>query len=637
MKEKIKKENQGNQGLDELCKKIANMEDILAAIGDAISIQDTDFRIIYQNEAHKNLIGDHAGGYCYRAYNRRDIICEGCPVVKSFTDGGIHTIEKTGGGDNKFIVEITASSLRDSSGKIIAGIEVVRDITRRRKADEALRKSEEQYRILLENIQDGVFVVLHGKLKFVNDSLAKMAGYTADEITGREFQAFIAPEDVERLSEYYAKRQEGRSAPREYECRLLHKDGISRILVKVNVGTILYEDGIASLGTVKDITGNRKIEEELQKTQKMEILGGLAGGIAHEFNNILTAIVGNIALAKMYAKPGLEIFDILTEVEMASLKAKNLTQQLNTFSKGGNPVKRIFSLADLIRDSVNFALSGSTIRCEFLVQDDLLPVEGDENQINQALNNLIVNAKDAMPQGGIVQVKAENIMLYPENPFNLGDGKYIKISVMDHGVGIPKEYLPKVFDPFFTTKKDRDGLGLTITYSIVKKHNGYIGVDSKPGEGAAFYLYLPAVQEKITPKEKTGQRFPTGRGKILVMEDEDLVRSVIARMLDQCGYQAEFAKDGIETIELYMNAKNSAKPFDAVIMDLIIPGGMGGRETIRKLIELDPDVKAIVSSGYSNDQIMSNFREYGFTSILPKPYSLEDLCRTLYKVTKGQD
>lgn len=632
MKKEHKKKSQDISSREKAAALPVRLESVLDDVGDAISIQDRDFRVLYQNRTHKALTGDHVGEFCYRAYNRRKDVCPGCPVAMTFEDGSVHTIRKQGESDlgNRY-VEIISSSLKDSAGNIIAGIESVRDITERKKTEEALVSSEQKYLALLNNIQDGVYLVRDFRFQYVNENLARMIGYTAGEMIGNEVSHFIAPEDVAMVSGYYARRTSGESAPEEYECHLLHKDGHTRITVIIHAGAVTLEDGVIALGTIKNVTERKKLEDELLENQKLEILGNLAGGIAHEYNNILTAIAGNISLAKMYAKPGLEVHDILTEAEKASLRAKHLTQQLLTFSKGGSPVKKVFPFSEILRNSASFILSGSAIKCEFSLPDDPLPVDGDENQISQAVNNIIINAKESMPQGGSILITAEVIELDTEKPFHFRTGKYIKLSLKDQGIGIPKEFLPRVFEPFFTTKKDHEGLGLTTTYSVIKKHNGYISIQSQPGAGTTIIIYLPIARADISQEETGAMAYPTGRGRVLVMEDEGLVQTVIARMLDQCGFDADFAKNGEETLEFYARAIESGKYYDAVIMDLIIPGGMGGRETIGKLLELDPEVKAVVSSGYSSDPIMANYREYGFKYVLPKPYKMEELCTILSK------
>lgn len=510
------------------------------------------------------------------------------------------------------------------------------DESRQKKTEDTLKKSEEKYRLLVENIQDGVFIIQDAKIKFSNEAFARMIGYTSEEVVGMDIQKLIAPEDLELVMDRYQQRLAGKNVPREYEFLMLHKDGATRVIVNMLVGLVDYQDRTASMGTVKDVTEHKLIEAELQKAQKLESLGILAGGIAHDFNNILTAIAGNISLAKMYAKPGLEVFDILAEVEKAALRAKNLTTQLLTFSKGGTPLKKLTSMSKLIKDSSDFAISGSNVKCEISTPDSLWPVEIDEGQISQVIHHLIIHAQQAMPEGGIIKVTAENITADAGHSLPLKNGKYLKIAVKDQGRGIPEEHISKIFDPYFTTTREGSGLGLASAYSIIKKHSGHITAESKLGEGTSFNLYLPASEGKI-PMVKDAAAAPAGRGKgkVLVMDDDDTVRLVVGRMLGQCGYETEFAEDGNKAIDLYRKAKESGQPFDAVIIDLIIPAGMGGKEAIKKLVDIDPDIRAIVSSGYSDDPVMSNFKEYGFKNAMAKPYEIAELRKMLHEVISG--
>ena len=382
----------------------------------------------------------------------------------------------------------------------------------------------------------------------------------------------------------------------------------------------------------RDITENRKMEAELVKAQKLESLGVLAGGIAHDFNNFLTAIIGNLSLAKMDSKPGDQVVAWLNEMEKASLQAKNLTQQLLTFSKGGEPIKKLVSLTELVKNSATFSLRGSNVRCNFFISEDLLPVEVDEGQIGQVINNLVLNADHAMPEGGIIEICAENITLTADNEFSLPAGPYIRTSFRDHGVGIRPDHLAKVFDPYFTTKHKGSGLGLTVAYSIIDKHNGRMTVESELGLGTTFTIYLPASDKPASQSADEEKRLLIGKGKILVMDDEEFIRDVAIQMLSKIGYEVSVANDGNQAIEMYRQAQTSGEPFDIVIMDLTIPGGMGGKEAIQKLKKLDPNVKALVSSGYSNDPIMSNFRDYGFQGVVKKPYRIQDMSDALRSV-----
>ena len=380
----------------------------------------------------------------------------------------------------------------------------------------------------------------------------------------------------------------------------------------------------------------KRMEGELLKTGKYESLGVLAGGIAHDFNNLLTGIIGNISLAKTFARPEEKIYEILERSEKACFRATELTTQLITFAKGGAPIKKTVLINDLIKDSVSFVLSGSNIRCEFSIQDDLWPVEVDEGQIRQVISNLIVNAAEIMPEGGVIKVRAENITISIKDTLLLKEGKYIRVFIEDQGIGIPKELLGKVFDPYFTTKQKGSGLGLSTAYSIIHKHAGVITVESALGVGTTFCIYLPASKKIAARKASTHEEASIIRqGKILVMDDEEMVRKLAGDLWSIIGYEVGLARDGKEAIELYRKAKEVGKPFDIVMLDLTIPGGMGGRETIKRLLEIDPDVKAIVVSGYSNDPIMADCKAYGFIGAVTKPYNIEELRKLVGEIIDG--
>jgi len=379
----------------------------------------------------------------------------------------------------------------------------------------------------------------------------------------------------------------------------------------------------------------KRAQEELQNVVKLESISILAGGVAHDFNNILTGIMGNVTLAKRYVKPGEKVFDRLLEAEKACLRARDLTQQLLTFSKSGTLVRRSSSIASLLKESASFNLRGSGVRCEFSLPDDLWPVQFDEGQMNQVISNLIINAIEAMLESGVLNIRVKNAIIEEGSAVPLPEGRFVEIAIQDQGIGIPEEKLDKIFDPYFTTKRKGSGLGLATAYSIIKSHSGCITVTSELNVGTTFCIYLPAA-EKSSPSKKEPEMDTdfTGRGRILVMDDEEIIREMLGRMLTLDGYKVEVASDGAEAVEQYIRAREQGQPFAAVILDLTVPGGMGGREAIKKLLEVDPGVKTIVSSGYSNDPIVADFGKYGFKGVATKPYAATELENTLRNVLR---
>jgi nitrogen-specific signal transduction histidine kinase/ActR/RegA family two-component response regulator len=393
---------------------------------------------------------------------------------------------------------------------------------------------------------------------------------------------------------------------------------------------------IGLIHIVRDITERKRMEEEILKARKLESVGILAGGLAHDFNNLLQGILGNISFAKTLSNPEDRVYKILENAESSYMRAISLTNQLITFSKQGEPIKKPAFVKNLIKDTTSFTLSGSGIRSKFNIPDNLWPVDVDEGQITRVIQNIVMNARDAMPEAGTVNVAAENTTVSEKDSIALNNGKYIKISIEDHGAGIPEENLSKIFDPYFSTK-DRVsekgmGLGLTICYSIIKNHEGLITVESKSDIGTTFQIYLPASEKEEVRKEKTKAESFTVKGRVLIMDDEAVVTDFVEEFLRHIGCEVEVARDGEEAIDLYKKDLEAQRPFDVVILDLTVPGGMGGRETIGKLLEINPDVKAVASSGYSNDPVMTDFEQYGFKGILIKPYQIENLNEILSKL-----
>lgn len=508
---------------------------------------------------------------------------------------------------------------------------------------EALRESEERFRQLAGATFEGILIYDRQRIIDINNRFEEMFGYTSAEVVGRTITDFVAPASQELVIE---RLKAGSTLP--YEFMALRRDGTT-FPVEANSRSTAYRDQSVTMVAIRDMTERKRMEEELINSRKLEAIGNLAGGIAHDFNNMLTAILGNISLAMLDAEPGSELYSLLTPAEHACYQARNLARQLLTFSRGGAPVKSIASLGDLIQTATNFSLSGSNVRCEFDLPADLNPVEVDEGQITQVINNLVINAKQAMPEGGIIKIYGRNVNVLraalsydgdppssgPEHqsqPLQLKDGSYLEVIVEDQGVGIAKEYLGKVFDPYFTTREQGKGLGLSTSYAIIQKHQGHIRVRSEVGSGTAFHFYLPAYQPPGVVKKTAAPATASGQGRVLVMDDEQPIRELLEYALTRFGYQTELTKDGREVVERYQQAQQANCPFDVVIMDLTVPGGMGGKEAIQKLREIDPHVKAIVSSGYSNEPVLSNYRQYGFSAVVTKPYEIQELSKVIQAV-----
>ena len=423
-----------------------------------------------------------------------------------------------------------------------------------------------------------------------------------------------------------------------YTISLKDKTEFGELADNFNTMSVSLKEGYTKLQ--EETSERKKMEQELIKSQKLESLGVLAGGIAHDFNNLLTAILGNIDIALTDLPAESEIIDHLKSAETASVRARDLTRQLLTFSRGGAPIKKTVIITDTIKSSASFALSGSNITCEFIISDQLWPVEADDGQISQVIHNLVLNAREAMPAGGVIKIRSENVTSAQLTDLPFVQDRYIRITVEDMGTGIAEENLPMIFDPYFTTKnlgtQKGMGLGLAICHSIVRNHNGFITAESVLKKGTSFHAFLPASEKRLPEKEETDENLAGGEGRVLFMDDEEVVRNTAYGILKRLGYDVELAKDGAEAVEKYRAAQGASRPFKAVIMDLTVPGNMGGREAIGRLREIDPSVKAILSSGYSSDHVMTNFREYGFCDMVVKPYKISELGKTLRKVIADQ-
>lgn len=492
--------------------------------------------------------------------------------------------------------------------------------------NERLAEQILKLRAIIENQDEGIAVVNPDEIvTFSNPASDALFGVPVGTLVGRHLGEFTDAEQMKIIRSETERRRRGEHS--RYELEIMQPAGHKRRLL-ITAAPQYDQSGefTGTLGLLRDITDQRKMEEELLKMQKLESLSILAGGIAHDFNNYLVAILGNISLAKLALSPEDEAYQRLGAAENAASRAKDLTQQLLSFSKGGAPIKKAASLAALLQQTAEFALRGSNVRLHLSVAENLWPAEFDPGQITQLITNLVINADQAMPHGGIIHIEAENVTLDERHTLPLTGRHYIKLTIRDQGVGIPEKYLNKIFDPYFTTKQTGNGLGLATCYSIVKKHDGHITVDSQPGIGTTFTVYLPALPHQQPPSRPPVQPQPLNRrGKILVMDDDEIIRDVTAHILRRLNYQAAFAQDGRQAIELYQQARQQGQPFDAVILDLTVPHGLGGKETIQELLQIDPQVKAIVSSGYSNDPVVSDFEQFGFRGCMIKPYKMHEL------------
>ena len=509
-------------------------------------------------------------------------------------------------------------------------LSVLTDITERTRMEKALRDSEARLSGIFDNAAVGISLMDSlGHYQQLNARWTKMLGYDMTNMDNRTYLDITHPDDLERSREMYESLVRGDVDTYQIEKRYVRENGTT-LWGDVAVSAIRNARGAIEviITTVTDITERKLAENELQRMQKLESLGLLAGGIAHDFNNLLTGILGNVTLARMDPHLAPDTTEILHEAERASIRASQLTQQLLTFSKGGAPIKKTANVGDLARDTVRFTLRGSNVRPQFTVPDNLWSADIDEGQISQVFNNITINADQAMPRGGVLTIRAENMRIEPRS-LPLRPGPYVKISFQDQGIGIPEQHLPSVFDPYFTTKQKGSGLGLATSYSIIRQHGGLITVESKVNVGSAFHIYLPASEASILEERVKDNSTPAGHGRVLVMDDEETIRQVADRLLRYLGYDVSSAVDGNEAIEQYQQAMDEGRPFDVVIIDLTIPGGMGGKEAIQKLREIDPDVRAIVSSGYSSDPIMANYLDFGFRAVVTKPYDLSELGRTV--------
>lgn len=515
---------------------------------------------------------------------------------------------------------------------------VMLDVSGVRQVEEALAAERERLIVTLRAMAEGVITTdTDGTIKFINEAAERITGWTEGAAVGR------AVEDVCPLRN--ERTQAGVSVPVAEALNgaqvvelpphtvLVHRQGVVCV-VEGRCAPIHDPQGRPS-GTVlvlRDITQRARLEAELLRASKLESVGVLAGGIAHDFNNLLTVIMGNLTLAMLDAQVMSAAGKWLEEAERGALRARELTGQLLTFAKGGEPVRQAVSMPEVVREAAAFALHGSSVRCDFPETSDLWPANADQGQIGQVVQNLVLNAVQAMPDGGVVRIGMQNELLDGDAVRAMAPGRYLRLTIADSGTGIRPEHLGRIFDPYFTTKQTGNGLGLATVYSIIRKHEGHVEVESELGRGTTFRIWLPAAAEIQAPPEAEVVVTSAKTGRILFMDDEEAIRDMTCALLARLGFTVTAVSDGEAVVKAYVAAKQVCRPFDVVMLDLTVPGGMGGREAMQELLKFDPQVKGIVSSGYSSDPVMADYQEFGFRARVAKPYRVQDLAKALRSV-----
>jgi two-component system, cell cycle sensor histidine kinase and response regulator CckA len=604
---------------------------------DGIGFSTPQGRHYYQNKAFTDLFGIIGENPAATLYCDEKI---GIEVFRTIMGGGTWTGEVAMYARDRRILNILlrAYAIKDEQGSVIGLVGIHTDITERRGADEALKLSEATYREIFNNVNDTIWIHDIDTFKFidVNNKVTEMFGYTVGEtleMSVADISSGVPPFTKETAMMLLKKaRAEG---PQLFEWHTKHKDGhLFWTEVSLKRGTIAGRDCL--LAIERDITERKRAEETLRRINALESLGTVAGGIAHDFNNLLMGVFGNIELAKMNLLPDHPALASLQDAHKALENARHLTAQLLTFARGGNPVLETVDLRKCIRESVLFHLTGSNVAACFDIPANLWPAKADKGQIAQVISNLTLNGKEAMPEGGTLHVQARNIPeIQKPAPLELRTD-CVKLTFRDEGIGIPENIIGRIFDPYFSTKQAGSGLGLAIAHGIISRHKGYIGVESAPGAGTTFTVFLPADSTKQSPSTKKKSRIrkapPHASKYILLVDDEEMIRETTSAMLERLGCTVETAVNGNEAIDKCAAALKHGRPFDVMIMDLTIPGGMGGKEAVGELLALDPSAKVIVSSGYSSDPVIDDYSKHGFSGRLKKPFTLQELNETLSHV-----
>lgn len=518
---------------------------------------------------------------------------------------------------------------------------VLVDLTQIKSAEHALAAERERLRVTFRAMGEGVVTTdPNGLVQFMNEAAGRLSGCSPAEAVGRPLREICALHAEQPSAVVTAPVEAALAAGRPIDLpphTVLQPPGGAPVRVDGRCAP-MHDQAGAAVGAVlvlRDVTERVRLEAELLRASKLESIGVLAGGIAHDFNNLLAIVMGNITLALLDEPTSAAGGQWLREAERGAQRAKALTQQLLTFAKGGEPIRAAVPLADVVREAAEFALHGSAVRCEFDLAQHLRPADVDKGQIGQVVQNLVINAVQAMPCGGLIRVSLRNESLNAGAVLSLPAGDYLRLEIGDDGAGIAPENLAHIFEPFFTTKEAGTGLGLATVYSVIQKHRGHITVESELGRGTTFRMWLPAARVAPVTVAASASPFSALSGRVLFMDDEEPIRIMTKALLERLGLETTVTNDGGAAVREFELARTGGRPFDLVIMDLTVPGAMGGAAAMREILKIDPQARGVVSSGYSSDPIMANYRAHGFSGMVPKPYRIADFARTIRDVLSG--
>ncbi len=633
---------------------------LLYMVSDGLMMIGKHGRIIYVNKALEQIVGHKSPEILGSHFSdpRWNFQCD--DAVAGFSDSVFQSVFQTKqplvdkvcrlasseGAKGVFIVN--ASVHHDKQGNMAGIAVIIRDCTELDRVKTENQEMKTVYERLAQYADEAIFRIQipDGRITYINEAAEKILGYSLEEYhsdAGIQMKV-INNNHLETWRTEIQKNSGARNVLKNVIITCTASAGQTVIMEFTVIAVRNDESHITCFECIgRDITVRRFMEAELAKAQKLESIGLLAGGIAHDFNNIMTAVFGSLALAKMEAIPHSSVYARLVSAEEQCMKAKALTRKLLTYSQGGSPQRKTASIANVIRDAADFALSGKNIECRFMLPDDLWSAQIDETQMHQVVHSLVSNACEAMPRGGTVEIGAQNVHLAADHIQPLKAGRYVKWYVRDHGVGMSQEHLRRIFDPYFTTKQMNSvkgmGLGLAICYSIVKSHEGMIAVESTPGTGSVFTVYMPASSdENEEQKPAEAVKMPASpQANVLLIDDEQVLLDVTGSMLRHLGYHVVTAKSHGEAMDHYQRAKESGNPFSLIIMDLTMRGDEGGEIAIRRWKAIHPEVRALISSGYMKDPVIEEYWKYGFVGAMVKPYSLADLKNSLEQVLAGKN